>query len=81
MSRSGGELVPLRRTLDHDELRLEPLTAGHEAEAAELLVNWGVRYRSGPRRLVKPELSELRRRGCQRIGADAGFAGVGSHSF
>jgi hypothetical protein len=41
-SRSGGELVPLRRTIDDDELRLEPprletLTAGQEAEAAALL--------------------------------------------
>jgi hypothetical protein len=41
-SNSGGELVPLRRTIDDDELRLEPpklepLTAAQEAEAIELL--------------------------------------------
>jgi hypothetical protein len=40
-SRSGGELVPLRRTDDHDVSleppRLEPLTAAQEAEAAVLL--------------------------------------------
>jgi hypothetical protein len=41
-SRNGGELVPLRRTSDDDVVRLEPprlepLTAGQEAEVAELL--------------------------------------------
>ncbi len=41
-SRSGGELLPLRPTTDHDEVglkpaRLEPLTAAQEAEAVELL--------------------------------------------
>jgi hypothetical protein len=41
-SSSGGELVPLRRTIDDDELsleppRLEPLTATQEAEATDLL--------------------------------------------
>ena len=41
-SNSGGELVPLRRPIDDDELRLdlprlEPLTAAQEAEATELL--------------------------------------------
>lgn len=41
-SRSGGELVPLRRTIDDDEFSLEPprleaLTTAQEAEAAELL--------------------------------------------
>jgi hypothetical protein len=41
-SRSGGELVPLRRTIDDDEfglesVRLEPLAAAQEAEAVELL--------------------------------------------
>ncbi len=41
-SRSAGELVPLRRPIDDDEVgleppRLEPLTAAQEAEAAELL--------------------------------------------
>jgi hypothetical protein len=41
-SRSRGELVPLRRKIDGDEVRLklprlEPLTAAQEAEAAELL--------------------------------------------
>lgn len=41
-SRSGGELVPLRLTIDDDELtleppRLQPLTAAQEAEAEELL--------------------------------------------
>jgi hypothetical protein len=44
---SGGEVLPLRRKIDDDELRLEPprlepprlepLTAAQEAEAAELL--------------------------------------------
>jgi hypothetical protein len=42
IARSGGELVPLRRTIDDDEVRLEqprlePLTAAQEAEAVELL--------------------------------------------
>jgi hypothetical protein len=41
-SRSGGEFVPLRRTSDDAEVRLEPprlepLTAAQEAETAELL--------------------------------------------
>ena len=41
-SRSDGELVPLRQTIDDDEIRLEPaklepLTAAQEAEAADLL--------------------------------------------
>lgn len=41
-SRGGGELVPLRRTIDDDEVmleppRLEPLTAAQETEAVELL--------------------------------------------
>lgn len=41
-SRSGGELIPLRGTIDDDEIkleppRLEPLTAAQEAEAVELL--------------------------------------------
>jgi hypothetical protein len=41
-SRNGGELMPLRRTSDDAEVRLEPprlepLTAAQEAEAAELL--------------------------------------------
>jgi hypothetical protein len=41
-SRSGGELLPLRRTIDGAEVRLEPprlepLTAAQEAEAGELL--------------------------------------------
>lgn len=40
--RGGGELVPLRRTIDDDEIklelpRLESLTAAQEAEAVELL--------------------------------------------
>jgi hypothetical protein len=39
---SGGELVPLRRTTDDQDIRLErprhePLTAAQEAEAVELL--------------------------------------------
>jgi hypothetical protein len=38
----GGELIPLRGTIQDGEIRLEsprlePLTAAHEAEAAELL--------------------------------------------
>jgi hypothetical protein len=38
----GGEVVPLRRTIDDDEFRLEPprlepLTAAQEAEAVQLL--------------------------------------------
>lgn len=42
MSRSGGELLPLRRTTDDEYIRLErprlePLTAAQEAEAVELL--------------------------------------------
>jgi hypothetical protein len=41
-SRSGGELLPLRRTTDGQDIRLErprlePLTAAQEAEAVELL--------------------------------------------
>jgi hypothetical protein len=41
-TRSGGEVVPLRRTIEDDEVRLEPprleaLTADQEVEAVELL--------------------------------------------
>jgi hypothetical protein len=41
-SRSGSELLPLRRTTDDQDVRLErprvePLTAAEEAEAVELL--------------------------------------------
>jgi len=41
-SRSDGELIPPRGTIDDDEVRLEPprlepLTAAQEAEAAEML--------------------------------------------
>jgi hypothetical protein len=56
-SRSGGELVPLRGTIDDDEIkleppRLEPLTAAQEAEAVELvagLLATAARRRAGVR--------------------------------
>jgi hypothetical protein len=42
IARKGGEVVPLRRTIDDDDVRLEPprleaLTADEEAEIADLL--------------------------------------------
>jgi hypothetical protein len=58
--RSGGELVPLRGTIDDDEIRLEPptlepLTAAHEAEAAELL---GALLAAAARRVRRSQLNE-----------------------
>ena len=59
-SRSGGELVPLRRTIDDAELRLEPprlepLTAAQETEATELLA---VLFAAASRRAEESPMSE-----------------------
>ncbi len=53
--RSGGELLPLRSTTDHDEIelepaRLEPLTPAQEVEAVDLLA---VLFAAAARRLAE----------------------------
>jgi hypothetical protein len=60
-SRSGGELIPLRGTIDDDEIRLEPprlepLTAAQEAEATEMLAT--LFAAAGRRRAEQPSMSE-----------------------